>query len=126
MKVFDAHICEAFLKVRLAKFGSIHANWIVPNIQHTLDSRRLKARKNFVNRAAFVSERKEISLRRRPRFIPEELAFRARARGFGRQLKGAHGQKVIPSIPKGLCRPFLAVELILYPVPFDAPIDYSG
>jgi hypothetical protein len=58
---------------------------------------------------AFIPERKKVCGLGGASFIPQELTLSPGAKRFGRQLKRARGQKVIPLFPSGLCRPFLAV-----------------
>lgn len=60
MHVFDSSALKLTLNIRFAQLRSVHAHWIVANIEHAPNASRLQIREYLVSCSPFVSEREEI------------------------------------------------------------------
>ena len=70
VKIFDTCARQSFLQIALTQFRSVHADWIVSNINDALHSRSQESVEQVFCWSTFITDREKVSLFRQTRFIP--------------------------------------------------------
>lgn len=104
MKVSEPLTFQRLLQIAFAQFGSIHADWIVPDVEYALHTGTYERIEQLLRRPTFIPNREKVCPIRGARFIPQRLTFRASASGFGGEFEWTLYQDAFPSTANGLCR----------------------